>query len=303
MTDPNNSFLNNEAESEDTADNALPDNAALQSQSVSNAVTQLQPIPTTMSARISILSLPPEVRLIIFRHLLQLPYHIPYNLPTLWDDPNLQSRAGILYTSALFHSEAINVFYRENTFFLQTWFATFVMVPSQRIGDMIQNLAFDIRVSAALQGPRDQFINIVHNFGGPAIIRGTLNVRFLLYIGPHLSRDPLDFFVRILGRFTNFRVVEVSFFHRHNRTLSTATQCDLVENDLRFVLGPARHCTNGHGLTFLPQQFLNEQLSQNNFDWMHLLDGLRLDWDGDETTADQSAEKSEPRAQYPSSEG
>ncbi|MCJ1266690.1 hypothetical protein MMC22_006575 [Lobaria immixta] len=286
MAEQNNFTINDETYAEDTSpgDTGLADTAH-QDQSASNVVTENQPTSSTASRRNWFLYLPPEVRLIVYHHVLQIPYDVPYNSQRFWGYSDVQAVTGILRTSRLFRREGIDVFFRQNIFFIRTLVLPFQVIRSRRIDDMIQNLVIDIRIPVGtFQAPRDLLIGIIHNFGDPAIIRRTFRVNFFLALRYIWRRAPLDFFIRGLGRFTNFEVVEIDLFYRRRLVMDTDIHRDRVEAALRFVLGPATPRAAGHGLTFLPQQFLraNAQPSREDFDWMDHLDGIRLDWNGDE---------------------
>lgn len=289
MTEPNNL----------STDSDLPDDTSIQNQSVRNAAIESQHPPGSASTRNWILYLPPEVRLVIYGYVFQLPFALPYDSQLLWAHPVVQSITGILRTSRLFRAESMTVFYRESTFFFQTWSPSFTILPSQQIGDMVQNFDIEILVAFGDRHLPNQFINIIHAFGNSAIIRGTLNVHFFLSgPSPHLwPRPPLEFHLGCLCRFTNFRIVEVNISYNYNRS-SQATQRyrDRVEDALQFVLGPARPTLRGNGLIFRPQQFLNAQLQLQNLESTDRLDGIRLNWNGDESNADENADESDPPA-------
>lgn len=251
MTEPNNQSTHNDPE---------PDGTSIQNQSVGNVATGSQSPLGRASERNWILYLPPEVRLRIYGYVFLLPFALPYDSQMLWTHSVVQSRTGILRTCRLFRTESMTVFYRESTFFVQTWSPRFTMLPSQQIGDMVQHFEIEILVSFGHHDSRNLFINIIHAFGNSAIIRDTLNVHFFLSgPSPHLwPRPPLEFHLDGLGRFTNFRIVEVDIRYNHNQSLqATQTYRDRVENALHGVLGPARPTPRGNGLIFQPQQFLN----------------------------------------------
>lgn len=289
----NNSVLEHPTLEDTIPDETVPDGTGSQNQLVSDAVTEHHPVPTTTPPRNWILYLPPEVRDIVFRYVLQLPCPVPYHLPFLRSIKGVQARTGIFHTSRLIHAESINVFYRVNTFYVSR-LPRITVLPSQSVSDMIQNLNFDISLGIAfMRTCREQFIALVLTFGDPAIIRGTLRV--LIYIPPphHRRPSPLPFFLRGLRRFTNFRVVEINLRYTSRTTYTIAGHYGRVENALRTVLGPTTPPATGQGLTFLPQRFLNTQRPRED-DWMNHLDGVRLDWNGDGTDAGENAVESEP---------
>lgn len=321
MTEPNSSSTENDKAPADTApDDTVSDDTVPKNQSLINTAIETQSTPSSASTRNWILFLPPEIRLMVYRNLLRLPDRLLLDLPAVWACPTVQAVTGIVRTSKLIRLESIDVFYRENTFLIRR-FPRFTIFPSRQIGDRIQNLAFGISLLTTSQGDRDQFICIIKNFGDPSIIRGTFNVRFVLPTRYRLRRTPLQFYLRGLGRFTNFQIVGVDLAYWRECTLNIARHFPRLENALKFVLGPARHRATGQGQTFLlqryvqgtmrprpmghdltfhPQQFLNAQrflnaqLSQKNVDGMDYLDGIRLGWNKNELETDQNADESQP---------
>lgn len=277
---------------------------APQDQPVSNVANQ--PTSSTIARRNWILYLPPEVRLINYDYVLRIPHRLPYDLYMIWVHPALRFRTSILRTSRFLRREGIDFFFRENTFSIGMILPLFQTVP-RRISDMIQNIDIHIHISNNLQGARDQFTGIIQNFGDPAIIRRTFNVHVLLPLRYRRRQrpPPLDFFLRGLAQFTHFQIIDIDILYRRRHGLSTAIHCQRVENALRFVLGPASPHAGGNGLTFFPQQFLrgNAQPTRENVDWMDYLDGVRLDWNEEEVTADGTADESEQPTQNSNSQG
>lgn len=319
MTEPNISSIDNDtrledAEADDTApedtapEDAAPEDAAPEfpdpedtdtEDTASQNQSENQLLPLT-STRNWILYLPPEIRLIIYRHVLQLPYPIPYYLPMLRRQPFVYALTSIFFTSRLIQRESVNAFYRENTFYILENFR-FTMFPTWPIADMIRNLSIDTRLWASHQRPHELFIGMIRTFGDPAIVRGTLTLDFLRR--PTFRSDHLNFYLRALGRFTNFRVLQIRIQHRGNPVESVAPLYDEVENSLRPVLGPPSPRPAGAPLIFLPHRFLIAQQPPSDIDWMDHLDGLRLLENGDESNPDQNADESEPSASNSSSQG
>ncbi|MCJ1462544.1 hypothetical protein MMC07_001146 [Pseudocyphellaria aurata] len=254
---------------------------------------QLPPGPT--SPRNWILYLPPEIRLLIYRFVVQLADDIPYHLRFSWRSPGMETLAGILHTSRLIRRESINVFFQVNVFTVNPWFMkmfpTFTVTPSRQISQMIQNLTIEVRVSAIPQQPqpREEFMDVINTFGDPRFIRGTLRVQFCVYLPPDdiVRQSPQRFFIRGLRRFTNFQIVQIDLSYHGSPVLNTAAMdYDYIENALHFFLGPARTRTIGQSMIFFPRQFLSTQQVQENFDH----DGaIRLGWHGDQTDASQTA--------------
>lgn len=312
MADPKTLSIGHGTEPEDTT----------QDQSVSIAATESQPSLTIPSARNWILYLPPEIRLIIYRYVLLLPYAVPYGVPYdfrwiftdlrnvnylpfvsffhAWLHPGVRAVTGILLTSRLIQEECLPVFYRENTFVFPSWFSRFSLLPPRHIGDMIQNFTVDISLPPKYRdSDRERSLDIIRTVSDLAIIRGRFSVHFSLPLRRGRGA-PLRFYLRCLGRFTHFKVVEVDF--AESRPAQTTMHCECVQNALQSVLGPAKPYATGYlrGLRFHPQRFLNAQPSQESVDWIDRLDGLRLDVDGDVSNAGQNVHESEPLAQKPS---
>ena len=279
---------------EDTAEeDAGQENTASQSVSVGNgAATVNVPAPGTTVVRNWLLHVPAEIRVIIFGHLLRLPFPISYELPGLLMHRTIRALIGIFHTSRLFYTESINVFLRRNIFFIPA-FPTLNAVPSRRLLDMIQNVTITLPLVPRMRESHRRFVQVIRNFGSPAITRNVLSVHFEPYRPYRDTFTRLAFFLRGLPRFTNFRVVEIDIFVPTRRERSTANLCEYVQNALQFVLGPARSFAEGNGLRFFPQIFLDQQPPQEDEDWINNLDGMRLLSDGDETDVDANTDGDE----------
>lgn len=238
-----------------------------------------------ISTRNWFLYLPPEIRLIIYHHVLLLPHDVNYDFPMVWRHPEVQAVTGILRTSRLIRGEAIDVFLRENTFVFLPWLMSLpIMASIPQSNDRIQNFTVDILLCPPwYQSLHPFFTAIMRHLGDTTIIRGTLSVHFTIDLDDDVHGAHFRSYLRGLGRFTNFQVVEIDFVDPMRRAQSTAMHCDFLHNALRFVLGPAKPYTEGEGLIFYPQRFMNAQPPRENVDWIDLLDGIRLDWDRDET--------------------
>lgn len=286
-----NDFPTNNSVPEHPLEETTPEETApgSQNQVVSNTVTE-QPAPTITPPRDWILYLPPEVRAMVFRYVLRLPHPVPYYLPTLWGRNDVQAQAGILRTSRLIYRESIDVFYNVNTFFfLRHWRIT--VAPSQTVGHMIQNLDVDIdlRLSLTTPAPRAQFHALTRIFGDPARVRGTLSFRIFFPEDRPCRPNTLQYFVRRLHQFSNFRTVEVNFrFTWYTHASSRARLYNRVETNLRTRLGPAGPRAAEESLIFLPQQFLKARRLRED------LERLRLDGNGDRTDPDQNMDEPEP---------
>lgn len=178
-----------------------------------------------------LLDLPPEVRMMIFRHLLVLPDPLMgWRSSAIWlantrdmikrgirDDmgrtydliyPNL----GLMRTCKLIHNEAFDVLFKENQFNLSHSNPPCPLTPFPRVIDTIQNIDIGIYMHRkALRRPRgDQytdwviFVKAIHLFGNPSITRRNLLVRMSIEVP-----DALKWFVGALGRFTNFVTIDL----------------------------------------------------------------------------------------------
>lgn len=270
-------------------DLSLGSDAEMEATGTENRLTSI-----TTSTRNWILYLPPEIRIMIYRNVLQLPHEIFWRFPLLHTRPRLQALLSLLRTSSVIRAEAIPVFFRENTFIFSS------RSPSLATGSfwwLIRNVTMFIELSARDQGPREQFLDILHHLGNPSTIRGKLTLYIALFF-PFFSRHRCLLLVYIcgLGRFTNFRAVELQIVCLGPRAPNPAIFYDFFENAQRQVLGPATAATprvtgeaetfvRGPVLTFFPQQFVNAQPRREDVDWMEYLDGIRLTWNGDETDA------------------
>lgn len=233
---------------------------------------------TSTSSRVELLSLPPELRVQIFRHLLL--EHRP--LSTDWVVSAYRPYPAILNTNVLIRREAFQVLYGENMFSIGSMHRRFSILTNQQIGDTIQNLHLSVRLDDhLLYGRRSGFVRLIREFGSPAIVRGTLNVLF--HVSAH-DNEMLFWFIRGLPRFTNFRSIRFEFMacsgDRVAERLSPIL-CDMHEELLTPIFGPALYFANGRGLWYHPQNYLNSLPPVIHVDWMENLDGDRLNWNQD----------------------
>lgn len=237
--------------------------------------------------------LPQEIRNIIWGYVFHLPFDLQLDdRPTLWSRRYARELAGISCTSWFIYRESSNFFYRENTFEVR-FHPVFLMYPSPRICDRIQNLTIDVSLSSHSLQPWVRFIGLIDQFGDPAIIRGTFSIHFQLSFRSQRPFCPnLNWLLQCLRRFANFRLVNVDLMNELETELITAMHYSFVENALGPRLGPATRHATGIGLAFSPQRFLHAQRLRRNADWMDLLDGIRID-----SNQDDSADGSEPGAQ------
>ena len=228
------------------------------------------------SSRPGLLSLPAEVRVIIFRHLLL--ENRP--LTTCWAGAPYQPFPAILRVGRLFRREAFQVMYGENTFYISSMYPTCSILDSRQIHDVIQNVHIDVWLTySSLSGAsqrRVSFINTIREFGSPTITRGTLHIIFHVSC---LYRDVLlNWFTTALLRFTNFRVVLIEYVDSITVGDTCRVLCNTHRDTCTPVFGPALSLDTGIGLEFHPQEYLNTILPEIDVDWMEYLDGIRLSW-------------------------
>ena len=215
----------------------------------------------------------------IFRHVLVCPWGI---FLTGWSRMPRPSVA-ILRTSRLIYREAFEVLYRENQFnnLWGNWHH--LTTPLSQVMATIQNIRINISVNSNQRGISiGKFLEHLTHFGDPSITRGTLTV-FFHFGGPKIR--PLQWFIKALGRFTNFRTVEVRFasFLSLHRLLEMSVY---ISHALQPVLGPAD--SNVEHLRFHPIAHRNRFIELDDDDWADSLDGVRLGWDEDMTAPDHT---------------
>ncbi|MCJ1268947.1 hypothetical protein MMC22_008835 [Lobaria immixta] len=230
------------------------------------------------SSRIEFLSLPPELRVQIFRHLLL--EHRP--LSTDWIVSAYRPYPAILNTNFLIRREAFQVLYGENMFSIGSSHPRYSILPNRRIRDTIQNIHLSVRLDdPLLYGRRSGFLRLIREFGSPAIVRGTLNVLF--HVSAH-DNEMFFWFVRGLPRFTNFRSIRFEFMACYPDPIAerlSPTLCNMHEELFTPIFGPATYFANGRGLEYHPQSYLNSLPPVIHVDWMENLDGDRLNWNQD----------------------
>lgn len=248
---------------------------------------------SNMSNSVGFFSLPAELRVLVYRHLLV--EDAP--LTTYWPSPLYSPIPNILRTCQLIRQEAFPVMYGENTFFVSIMHPRHSILRSQRISETMQNVGINVRLYDRI--PSFNFIHVIREFGSPAIIRRTLSI----VLGVNNSQNSfLPWFVRAVPRFTNFRKVQIEFIddsrqgNAHGLCLEL---CNTHRDTFTPVLGPSDSYANGRGLRFQPQDFLNSLPPAADVDWMDLLNGIRLNWNRDHPTDDEyepSAQNSNPEA-------
>ncbi|MCJ1271165.1 hypothetical protein MMC22_011064 [Lobaria immixta] len=207
-----------------------------------------------------LLDLPPEIRMMIFRHLLV--HSSPLSRWKLsaeslaigrdgikrgWMDdlgrtydlihPNL----GLMRTCKLIHNEAFDVLFKENQFDLAQSNPPCPLTPFPRVVNTIQNIEtkFFVRfnrprkTSEAEKTDMRIFVQAMHLFGNPSIIRRNFIVRMTIE-----SPSVLKWFVGALGRFTNFVTIDLHLdsWSPQNDFLKW---CEYLKTALEPVLGYA----------------------------------------------------------------
>ena len=239
---------------------------------VDEATSENQAVADFMSTRspIGLLDLPPEIRSMIFCHVLVSPEGI-----YLGGWPIPPQPVALLRTSRLIYREAFEVLYKENQFNnLSGNWHHLMMTPHSLVMATIQNIRIDINMtSSQRRRSLDKFLEHLNHFGNPSITRRTLTVLFS-FGEPRIG--PLKWIIKALGRFTNFRNVELCFvsFSSLSRLFEVATY---VDHALQPVLGPAKG--EGDHLRFHPIEHRNSMRVLDDDDWADSLDGLRLEWD------------------------
>lgn len=269
------------------------------------AVANVMPI----RSRLGLLDLPPDLRVMIFRHLLLYPFHESVGRRSRLSDvgsvgwgseskPSVD-RLNILRTSRLMYREASGVLYRENQYNFTKCFGLYSgcsLAHFPRVRDTIRNIQLDIhpwpmRVRIMEIG---QFLRLIDLFGNPSILRGTLTVCF---VSIDLSFRRLKWFIRALGRFTNFQTVELYLECWNNITRRGFRDelCHLVghlKSALEPVLGYANFGSHGqHSLRFHPVHRRN-RLEEH--DWSDFLDGIRLELGEENVTNARDSETPVP---------
>lgn len=221
------------------------------------------------------LDLPPEIRRMIFCHLLIHPEGLDGCIACVMP----RSTLDVLRTSRLIHREAFDVFYSENRFSDHFWWPN--IYPSYRITQLPRVIEamknVQIVVYMGMRSPK--FLNLVNLFGDQSIIRGTLAIE--LEVEGNFVRF-LNWYVRALGRFTNFRTVEL-YFDKWSESADNLLARKYLQTNLEPVFGRAEDFEKvGHsekGLRFHPVDHPDLRRNSDPGDWASFLDGIRLEWD------------------------
>lgn len=239
------------------------------------------------NSRLGFLSLPGELRLSVYRELL---LH-DHPLSTEWPGAGYQPFPAILHTCTLIRREAFQVMYGENTFYMDFMHPTHSILKNRQLRDRIQNVEFEANLCDL--SSQTKFLHLMREFGSPSIVRGVLNIIFR--VGASENDGLHSWFAVSLRKFTNFRIIQIEYVAAFRSSLPGAYDlaqqlcpilCDAHKHSLTPVFGPAISFTCRHGLRFRPQSYLNSL--PPDVDWMHHLDGIRLNWNQDPTDVDES---------------
>lgn len=221
-----------------------------------------------------LLDLPTEIRLMIFRHLLV------YSQPRqdgLWARSTPGAHfLSILRTNRLIYREAFDVMYRETQF---TSCLSRLLLPPPQFLETIQHIHQNLFTWCRV-GAKDTLLRIMQCFGASCdgVQRGSLTLDFRFF---RSTVRPLKWFIRALGRFTNFRTIELHFYHSDVRDRNLHV-IEYFEHALEPILGHSKYSSReGRGLLFDPIDHRNRLRAQNHGDWADSLDGIRLGWNYD----------------------
>lgn len=215
------------------------------------------------------LSLPAEIRRMIYGELFHRPQTLPFSRSAVIPIPALMK------TCKLINQEASEVLWGENRYHWISPPPNLEPNLFQRIVDTMQRLEICVHLSK----PSVKFIEMIHVFRRPARIRRILKITFVMLRNyPDGETASLRWFMEGLGRFANFRTIEISFVYRSNPIHITNLPSELIAQVLQSRLGSAKPRADGLALHFHPQDYLNAHPPQEIIDWVGHLDGIRLDW-------------------------
>lgn len=238
--------------------------------------------------RLGLLDLPPEIRVMIFRHLLVNPQGLYFDLARQRPRPSI----AILRTNSVIYREASEIFYGENQFRNAFQFTGVLSFPYGAITrhlwimDTIRHIHLEINMGAKYSEIR-KFLAFMHCFAHPSHARGTLTIEVFI---SQAEVRPLKWFIRALGRFTNFKTIELHFgwysFLLRRKVLHVR---QYLITALEPVLGHAEDCGNGWiKLRFHPTDHQQVRREPDNSDWADSLDGMRLEWHENTTDTENS---------------
>ncbi|MCJ1263750.1 hypothetical protein MMC22_003620 [Lobaria immixta] len=240
-----------------------------------------------------LLELPPEIRLMIFRHLLVFPNPLPDFTPNSNEPfPDLS----ILSTSKLIYKEAFDVLYKENCFNCSFWQPPFPITRSPRTIDTIQNIQTQVFLGTTTWGFKvlrtetPVFVKLGQFVGNHSITRHHLVL--VLYVG-RIGPRHLKWLVGALGGYLNFRTIQLNI-HEHGIPHNNFFEwCEHLKTALEPMLGFAEKFVIENWLPTAiilrfhlvdPQNHLREA-HDDDYDY---LDGIRLGWSETLIDADDS---------------
>ena len=263
-------------------DDQAANEVALPDPSASNTAAETQSLNVASPPRLGFLSLPREIRDMVYRELFHRPSpsEVWYRL--------LKPVPDFLATCKLTNREAFEILWGENPYIWENPPPPLLPGLLNRIVDTIQILHVTVRWGSFSA----VFYDAVRRFGNPGKIRDNLEIRFVRDPRP-LSYDLtyMDRFLVGLGRFTNFKTVRIVVawrgkdLHISNRVSTRIAQAMCPR------LGPSEPNADGNALVLHPRAHWKAQQPQETVDWMNLLDGIRLDWNLGGTSASCDADQ------------
>lgn len=228
--------------------------------------------------RLGFFSLPPELRLIVYREML-----LETKICDMWW--HFSPKPPLLETCRLIYYEAFEVLYGQNTF--RYYFDPLVHPPPVpfrlRIVDTIERLVFDsvLDLTRLADGVGEEKLKeLIREFGNPARIRQYLqmNLEYYEINLPFLGMDPfpveefvsdeepLGRYLNGVGTFTNFKTVEVDVVYKDRRN-DNPLLIQRIAKALQPRFGTSRLCgASGRVLQFHPHDHLISQRAQNFVD-------------------------------------
>ena len=218
-----------------------------------------------------LLDLPPEIRYLIYRHLL-----LHHDLSQLWWHSVPQNYLAVLKTNRLINREASSVFYQENTFADCFWSSYFRMALPPGVIDMLQNVQLTLFVDGTEEAAKPfkedtvaTFWKFIKRFGNQSIVRNTLAVTLWVDRFAMPAMPAMPWFTSRLGRFTNFRTIELSFRDSRVPPSDITNIREYVQTALEPMLGHAEEfendgfevkCLRFHPLDFSRAQNASQEL-------------------------------------------
>lgn len=233
--------------------------AASSNSAGSNAATQNQSISIAAKGnRSELLSLPPEIRLMIYREL----FHHPRTC--FLESPEVVIPA-LLATCKLIYKEAFQVVWGENTYYWSTYTAPLLPSILHRIEDTIQRLHVAVPLSS-YSTVSAELLNLIYKFENPARIRGLLVMTCFLDNDEFVERRTRKLFISALGRFTNFRSIQITLTQEFKRVHISDYFYQWIAAIMQPRLGPSKPCADGLAVEFHPNDYLYAQQQHKTVD-------------------------------------